>query len=252
MLPRLTRTVALAPRLARSLAANPVANPVASSSRIHLFAPIDEGEGYISDDSLIERDSPLTCTQQNQDEEQVPQRRLSYEGLPDYRIYLAIPPAEDPLLRYITSAFLRDGRRHNAERRVARLLMFLHTLTRADALSILRDAIDRVAPDVKIKRLTSGAKQTAIPVPLDEKQRVKRAMKWILDESLLRGGRTVEERFAREVILIMNGESGALKKKDELHKQAMINRCVIFQVPLPFIIDLVFIFSGNLKSGKGY
>ena len=46
----------------------------------------------------------------------------------------------------------------------------------------------------------------------------------MLKESTVRGGRTVEERLAREIVLVLNGTSGALRTKSELHKNAMINR----------------------------
>jgi small subunit ribosomal protein S7 len=73
-----------------------------------------------------------------------------------------------------------------------------------------------------------GAKNVAKPVALGEKQRTRFALEWILEASKQRSGQTVEERLARELIAIVQGTSDALKKKEEVHKFAMVNRCVDF------------------------
>ena len=51
-------------------------------------------------------------------------------------------------------------------------------------------------------------------------------MKWILDASNFKAGVTVEERLAREILDVVKGESKALKKKDDIHTAAMVNRSV--------------------------
>ncbi|KAL5489862.1 hypothetical protein ACEPAI_4694 [Sanghuangporus weigelae] len=149
---------------------------------------------------------------------------LSYAGLPDHKIFLDIPPAQDPLIRYLASSFLHDGRRHSAERRAARVLLHLHTLTRAEPLPLLRQAIEKVMPNVRVTRHKHSTKIIEIPVALNEKQQVRYAMKWMLKEAEIRGGRTIEERLAREIVLVLNGTSGALKQKDAQHTTAMVNR----------------------------
>lgn len=155
-----------------------------------------------------------------------PRHRPAYLDLPDHKIILDIPPAADPLIQYLTSALQHDGKRHAAARRVARLLLFLHTLTRAEPLPLLRAALARAAPSVRTVRHRHATKEIVIPVALNEKQQVRRAVLWMLKESETRGGRTVEERLAREVVLVLNGTSKALKDRDALHRLAMVNRYV--------------------------
>ena len=152
---------------------------------------------------------------------------LSYAGLPDSQVVLDIPPEQDPLIRYLASSFLRDGRRHTAERRATRVLLYLHTLTRAQPLDLLRQAVQRVMPAVRVTRHRHSAKDIQIPVALTEKQQVRHAVKWMLKASETRGGRTVEERLAREIVLVLNGSSASLKQKEAQHSLAMVNRYVL-------------------------
>jgi hypothetical protein len=71
---------------------------------------------------------------------------------------------------------------------------------------------------------------------LGEKQRTRFAVKWILEACDSKPGKTLEERLAREVIAVLEGNSRALAKKLELHRTAMINRYVSeYAHPLPVI-----------------
>jgi len=69
-----------------------------------------------------------------------------------------------------------------------------------------------------------GAKNVAKPVALGEKQRTRKALGWMLEASRGRAGRSVEERLAREVVAVVKGESEVLKRKEEVHRFAMVNR----------------------------
>lgn len=195
----------------------------------------ENNSGLLSKSSLIQEtasaghSSPLESTPSSSTSPILPQpttpkHRPAYLDLPDHKIFLDIPPAADPLIQYITSALQHDGKRHTAERRVKRMLLFLHTLTRAEPLPLLREAVFKVSPSIRTVRHRHATKEIIIPVALKEKQQVRRAVHWMLKESETRGGRTVEERLAREIVLVLNGTSKALNARDALHKLAMVNR----------------------------
>lgn len=139
---------------------------------------------------------------------------------------LDIPPAEDPLLAYITSALTSRGKRAQASRIVARMMLYLHALTRSPPLPVIREAVAAAAPAVRTTSTRIGAKAHFRPIALGEKQRTRFAVQWILNASEGKPGKKVEERLAREIIAVLQGSSEALKKKAEVHKFATVNRCV--------------------------
>jgi len=151
-----------------------------------------------------------------------------------------IPPAEDPLLHYITSSLLKHGHRAKASRITSRTLLHIHAFTRAPPLPILREAIRAASPAVRSLMHRSGAKTVPKPIALGEKQQTRFAVQWILKASEKKSGRTVEERLARELIAVVQGTSEALKKKEEVHRFAMINRHVPFLVHSFFLPYLPF------------
>lgn len=139
---------------------------------------------------------------------------------------LDIPPAEDPLLQFMTNSIMRHGKRKRASRVVSRMLLWVHSLTRAPPLEIVREAVLLAAPAVRSMSHTHGGKIISRPIALSEKQRTRYAVKWILKASENRPGQTLEERLAREIIATIQGTSSVLAEKERVHTFAMVNRCV--------------------------
>lgn len=84
---------------------------------------------------------------------------------------------------------------------------------------------------------------------LGEKQRTKYGVRWILEASQKKMGKTVEERLAREMVSVVRGDSEALRKKEEIHKFAMVNRCVTLNLDFkpPHTHESI-LFRGNISS----
>lgn len=164
---------------------------------------------------------------------------------------LDIPPPTDPLLSYIATQLMRDGKRHTATRRVSKILLHLYALTRSSPLPLLRQAVELASPSIRVKSHKAGGKVTQKPVPLSEKQRTFYAVRWILkatgdrEKKMIEVNKrkvkvlpkgTVEERFARVVVALLNADPNqpksnpVLAKKVAVHELGMINRCVFIRV----------------------
>lgn len=141
-----------------------------------------------------------------------------------------IPPPRDPLLDYIAAVIQRHGLRARAAHTVSRMLLHIHTFTRAPPTPIVREAIMSAAPAVRVVSFKYGTKVMMTPQPLTEKQRVRAGLKAIIKASESRPGKSFEVRLAREMIAVVQGESRSLEEKQRLHRLAMVNRCVSFAV----------------------
>jgi hypothetical protein len=86
------------------------------------------------------------------------------------------------------------------------------------------------------------------PVALGERQRMKFAVRWILDASYKKMGKKIEERLAREMVAVVQGDSEALKKKEEVHKFAMVNRYVDYLTRCPWHNSTVCIRSEEMHK----
>jgi len=140
-------------------------------------------------------------------------------------VVLDIPPQEDPLLSLLTSCLMQGGQRHKASKRVSGLLLHLHAFTRAPPLPLFREAVFAVAPALRLVHFRVSAKGYIQPMAISERRRMRTALLWIIAASKARTGETIEERIAREMVAIVNGEeTPAVRQKMETHKTAMQNR----------------------------
>jgi small subunit ribosomal protein S7 len=147
---------------------------------------------------------------------------------------MSIPPAEDPLLAYFVGSITKDGHRAKASRTISRMMLYIRAMTKSPALPVLREAVFRLAPAVKVTYQRRGAKNIARPQVLSEKQRVRLAVQWMLKKVEKGPEHTLEERLAREVVSIIQGTSSTLKSQEELHLLAMVNR----YVPGPVVMTI--------------
>ena len=153
-----------------------------------------------------------------------------------------IPPAEDPLLHLFTSCVMKHGKRQEATRVTAKMLLHLHAFTKAPPLPIFREAIAKASPLLRCRQFKRAAKQYVFPMPLNERQRARQAIKWILDSSDKKGGKHLPERAAREVIAVIKGDSEVIKKKVDVHKLAVLHRYV--RMPSSSSLVLILLCSG--------
>jgi small subunit ribosomal protein S7 len=138
--------------------------------------------------------------------------------------WLNIPPAEDPLLHFLTNLIMKHGERAKAARTTSNILLYIHTFTRSPPLPILRQAVLDASPAVRVMSTRVGGKTVHTPIALSERQRTRFGIQWMLEASATKPGMHLEERFAREVIAVLQNDSRALRKKSEVHQFAMTNR----------------------------
>jgi small subunit ribosomal protein S7 len=97
-----------------------------------------------------------------------------------------------------------------------------------DPVQYLTVAIDSLAPLIRIKAIkgaAGGGAALPIPVPLGVKQRRRQAVQWILDASGKKTSRgsgkgQFAQRFAEELISVVEGRSQAWERRGTIHKSA--------------------------------
>ena len=96
-------------------------------------------------------------------------------------------------------------------------------------IPLLRRAIRLVSPSVGIVRTRKGIKNIDVPKGLHERQRIRQAISWILKaaESTYRSTSHREERIAREIFRVLEGESQVFTWLEERHRTAAHARWVI-------------------------
>ncbi|CAG8453472.1 998_t:CDS:1 [Paraglomus occultum] len=131
---------------------------------------------------------------------------------------------EDPYFQHMVNIIMRDGKKARTQRIVSDALVYIRTETNSDPLLVLKEAIIKASPTVKLYNKKKGAKAVQVPTPLNDRQKAFRAIKWIIDASDKRQDHSFSVRLAQEILAIVNGSSSVLAKREQLHRLAVTCR----------------------------
>lgn len=137
---------------------------------------------------------------------------------------MALPPRQDPLLHFFVNLLMRDGKKASAERYITNMLADMARLTNKDPLPLVYEAVELAKPLLRMQSRKMGGKTLQVPIPLNQRQSTRRALKWIIQASDRRADRAIGRRLAVEVLSILEGNSSVLSRRDEQHKIGTNNR----------------------------
>ncbi len=128
------------------------------------------------------------------------------------------------LVSRFVNLFLKKGKKSVAEKVVYGAMEIVKQRTKEDPLKALEKAIENVRPvlETKSRRVGGATYQVPIEVPMDRSVAV--GVRWLLNYSRARSGKSMEEKLAAEVMDAMNLRGGAIKKREDTHKMAEANR----------------------------
>ena len=93
-----------------------------------------------------------------------------------------------------------------------------------EPLAIWRKALENVTPAVEVKSRRVGGATFQVPMEVRSDRKVSVSMKNMILFARKRGGRSMAERLAAEIIAAYNEEGGAFKRKEDMHRMAEANK----------------------------
>lgn len=93
-----------------------------------------------------------------------------------------------------------------------------------DALTIFEGAMENVRPRVEVKSRRVGGATYQVPMEVRQTRRNALAIRWIINFSKSRSGKSMSEKLAAELIDAFNNRGSAVKKKDDTHRMAEANK----------------------------
>ena len=91
-------------------------------------------------------------------------------------------------------------------------------------LDIWKKALENIAPLVEVKSRRIGGATFQVPQEVNPNRKTSISIKNLIKFARQRSGRTMQEKLAGEIIAAYNGEGGAFKKKEEIHRMADANK----------------------------
>jgi small subunit ribosomal protein S7 len=128
------------------------------------------------------------------------------------------------LVSRFINLFLKKGKKSVAENVIYGAMDIVKQKTKEDPLKAFEKAIENVRPLLETKSRRVGGATYQVPIEVSLERSVSVAVRWLLNYSRERSGKSMEEKLAAEVMDAMNLRGGAIKKREDTHKMAEANR----------------------------
>jgi len=97
-------------------------------------------------------------------------------------------------------------------------------LSESDALNVLTTAIENIKPKLETKARRVGGANYQVPMDVSAERQQTLAIRWLVMCARKRNERGMENKLAAEIVDAFNQAGGAIKKRDDMHRQAEANK----------------------------
>ena len=91
-------------------------------------------------------------------------------------------------------------------------------------LEIWKTALDNITPQVEVKSRRIGGATVQVPTEIRPDRKESVSMKNMINFARKRGGKSMAEKLAAEIMDAYNNQGGAFKRKEDMHRMAEANR----------------------------
>ena len=140
------------------------------------------------------------------------------------RVVLPDPVYGDKIVSKFMSSVMSDGKKAVAESIVYGAFELIEERTREEPLKVFKRAIENVQPMVEVKSRRVGGSTYQVPIEVRPERRVALAMRWLILFARKRGGKSMQEKLANEIIEASHARGNAVKKREDTHRMAEANK----------------------------
>ena len=146
---------------------------------------------------------------------------------PTKRVILPDPVFGEVMVAKFVNHLMLDGKKNTAYGVFYTALDTVEQKMKAadkTPLEVWKQALDNITPlvEVKSKRIGGATFQVPTEIRADRKQSI--AMKNMINFARKRGGHSMAEKLAAEIMDAFNNHGGAFKRKEDMHRMAEANR----------------------------
>lgn len=134
------------------------------------------------------------------------------------------PRYGDRLVTLFISCLMKGGKRSTAEGIIYDSIDQLEKKTGEPGLEAFHKAVNNVKPVLEVKSRRVGGATYQVPVEVKPDRRTALAIRWLITFSSARGGNSMADKLAAELLAAANNEGASIKKKEDTHKMAEANK----------------------------
>jgi small subunit ribosomal protein S7 len=139
------------------------------------------------------------------------------EILPDVRF-------QNVVISSFICRIMRRGKKSTATHLVYDALEILGERTGKNPVDVFEQALKNVGPVMEVRPRRVGGATYQVPMEVPASRRMTLAMRWVIDASKSRTGKSFSEKLSAELLDAYNNQGNAVRKREETHKMAEANR----------------------------
>ena len=149
---------------------------------------------------------------------------MSRKRKADAREVLPDPKFQDLVVSKFVNTLMIGGKKSTAETIFYGALELVQEKTGEEGLKVFKRALSNVKPAVEVKSRRIGGATYQIPVEVRPARRQSLALRWLRDYASDRGGKTMVQKLADEIIDASQNKGGSVKKREDVYKMAEANK----------------------------
>ena len=140
------------------------------------------------------------------------------------RDVLADPMYNSKLVTKLINTIMIDGKKGTAQKILYEAFDIVKEKTNEDPNAVFERAMENIQPALEVKSRRVGGANYQVPVEVKADRARALGLRWLVQYSRLRGGHSMAENLANEIIDASNGVGAAVKKREDTHRMAEDNK----------------------------
>ena len=125
--------------------------------------------------------------------------------------------------RFINKLMMR-GKKGVAEAIIYSTIEELERRAKRPGLEVFEQAMRNATPVIEVKPRRVGGATYQVPVEIKGDRKQSLAMRWLISAARSRGGKSMAEKLASELMDTSNNTGATIRKRDETHRMAEANK----------------------------
>ena len=130
----------------------------------------------------------------------------------------------NPRVTRLINSLMKKGKKSIARRVVYEAFDLMAERANKDPVEMFEQAIKNISPRLEVKPRRVGGATYQVPIEVLPARRGSLAMRWLLEATRNRPGKTMAEKLANELMDAAGGTGAAIKRKEDTHRMAEANR----------------------------
>ena len=146
---------------------------------------------------------------------------------PKKRVILPDPVFNDQKVSKFVNHLMYDGKKNTSYEIFYNALKTVETKLpneETSALEVWKKALDNVTPQLEVKSRRIGGATFQVPTEIRPDRKESISMKNLIAFARKRGGKSMADKLAAEILDAYNEQGGAFKRKEDMHRMAEANR----------------------------